>query len=496
MMTRLAFVMLASCSLVVDKSETQCSTDSDCVHFGNHPSCQAGVCVDSGLGPPGCFFGTPSAQSDFANQCTTSMTYQYDNCGKLGLCGSDSLNAAMMTTISPGSGAGKVTGPVTNQPTPTYLCSDLPTMGIAQNVMYITGSTNLPPLIKAVQPLLYAQSPSYAAVFAPQTSCAGAASIYVGGSDATVYDVLNNYAFYYDSSGNQQFCSLGSAGEPVDVGESDVYAQTCSAGYTDPGVADYTGPVQAITFVVPSGSTQKAISAEAAHLTFAAGGNSVVMPWNNPQLYFVRSSGTGTIQLPSKAINTAATMWWGFDRLSAGNLVESMEAVTPSDAEASIGVLSNDFADRSRANLTVLAFQQAGQSYGYLPDSSPTSLDKQNLRDGHYPVWGQIHLLAHVNGGEPSQAASALVTQFTVAKLDQGLVTAIIGAGFTPTCAMQVTHTTEVGPLAVYQPTFGCGCFFDATTNSAIPAECTTCTSAAQCPSARPACNYGYCEVQ
>jgi hypothetical protein len=488
--------LVASCSLVIDKDETQCTTDSDCVHFGNHPSCQQGVCVDSGLGPPGCFFGTPMAQTDFANQCTTSVTMQYDNCTNLQACGSDSLNNDMMTSVAPGSDAGKATAPVTNQPTPTYLCSDLPTMGVSQNVMYITGSTNLPPLVKAVQPLLYAQNPSYAAVFAPQTSCAGAASIYLGGGSGTVFDVVNNYAFYYDANGNQQFCSLGSAGEPVDVGESDVYATSCASTYTDPTVADYTGPVQAITFVVPSASSQKAISAEAAHLTFAAGGNSVVMPWNDPTYYFVRSSGTGTIQLPSKAIDVAPTMWWGFDRLSAGNLVETMEAVPPENAEASIGVLSNDYADRSRANLTELFFQQHGQSYGYLPDSSPTSLDKMNVRDGHYPMWGQIHLLAHVVGGEPSQAAQALVTQFTVAKLDQTLVTAIIQAGFIPTCAMQVTHSMEVGPLSVYQPTFGCGCFFDATTDSAIPSECTTCTSSAGCPSTRPACNYGYCEVQ
>jgi hypothetical protein len=501
-MDRLAFAfsiacgVLAGCSLIVDKSETQCSVDSDCDHFGNHPSCQAGVCVDSGLGPPGCFFGTPSTGSDFANQCTVAQTFQYDNCKNLNLCGSDTLANAMTIIVSPGSAAGKVPAPQDPEPMPTVLCAELPAMGVATNVMYITGSTNLPPLVKAVQPLLYAQSPSYVAVFDPQTSCAGAASIFLGGGSGTLLDVANSYAFYYDSSGNQQFCSLGSAGEPVDVGESDVYPTSCSPGYVNTAIADYTGPVQAITFVVPSGSTQRSISAEAAHLTFAAGGNGVVMPWNVPQYYFVRSSGTGTIQLPSREINLSATAWWGFDRLSAGNLVESMEATPPENAESAIGVLSNDYADRSRANLTELAFQQQGQVYGYLPDSAPTSLDKMNIRDGHYPIWGQIHLLASVSGGQPSQAASALVTQFTVPKLDQTLVTAIIQAGFIPTCAMAVSHTTEAGPLSVYQPPFGCSCYFDATTASTVGSACTTCTSAAECPSTRPACNYGYCEVQ
>ena len=56
MLTRLSFVlvMLAGCSFIIDKNETQCSTDADCSQFGsNHPFCQQGVCVDSMLGPPG-----------------------------------------------------------------------------------------------------------------------------------------------------------------------------------------------------------------------------------------------------------------------------------------------------------------------------------------------------------------------------------------------------------------------------------------------------------
>ncbi len=191
------------------------------------------------------------------------------------------------------------------------------------------------------------------------------------------------------------------------------------------------------------------------------------------------------------------TAWWGFDRLSAGNLVESMEATPPANAESAIGVLSKDNPDPSPANQTALAVQQQGPGYGYLPDSAPTSLDKMNIRDGHYPIWGQIHLLASISGGQPSQAAAALVTQFTVPKLDLTLVTAIIQAGFIPTCAMQVSHTEEAGDLSVYQPPFGCSCYFDATTGSTLPSACNACGSdLPACPSSRPACNYGYCEVQ
>jgi len=480
---------LASCSLAVDTNVTQCSVDADCVHFGSHPSCQAGVCVSSGLGPPDCFFGTPAQQSDFANQCTTSQTFQFDNCARLNMCDATSLAAAFTTNTTPAD-LGSIPPPVTNEPTPTVNCT-----AVAPNVIFITGSTNLPPLLKAVQPLLSAGSPPYVAVFAPQTSCKGAASVL--DPDVTkhvVKNVVNNYAFYYDSTGTQQYCLLDAAGNNVDVGESDVYPASCNYSVVA-NTADYLGPIQAITMVVPSASKQNAISAEAAHLVFGAGGdNGRASPWSDAHYYFTRSSGTGTTQMVSRATTVDPAMVWGIDRLSAPNLVASMEAIDPSVAESVIGLLSSDFADKSRANLRELAFQQRGQTYGYLPDSSVDKSDKANVRDGHYPIWGAIHLIAATTNGVPSQAASALITQFTVPKLDPALVSLIIGSGFVPACAMKVDHTTELGPLASFKPAFGCGCFYDQQVNGKT--SCTACTDNGDCSGSTPACNYGFCEAQ
>jgi hypothetical protein len=335
-------------------------------------------------------------------------------------------------------------------------------------------------------------------VFAPQTSCKGAASIYdPSPSKHVIVNTTNNWAFYYDSDVNstQKFCLLDAAGNTVDVGESDVYPSSCGYSPTS-GIADYTGPIQAITFVVPSRSTQKAISAEAAHLVFAAGGDGGrTTPWTDPHNYFVRSSGTGTIQLPSRAIGADPAMWWGLDRLSAGNLVDSMKVIDPSLAERAIGLLSSDFADDNRANLRELAFQQRGQHYAYLPDSNPDSIDKANVRDGHYPIWGAIHFLATTDSsGVPSPAAGALIGQFFVSKLEQSLVSAIVDAGFVPPCAMKVTHSAEVGMLMPFQPPFGCSCFYDNAVNHTT--ACHTCSSPADCSSSAPACNYGFCEKQ
>lgn len=225
---------------------------------------------------------------------------------------------------------------------------------------------------------------------------------------------------------------------------------------------------------------------------FAAGGaQSKVSPWIDPHLYFVRSAGTGTVQLPSHAIDVSPSAWWGIDRLSAANLVASLEALDPTKAEGAIGILSSDFADKNRANIRELAFQQRGRKYAYLADSSPESLDKANVRDGHYPIWGAIHLMAATQNAVPSDAARALITQFSVAMLDESLVSAIIDAGFVPPCAMTVTHSSEVGSLSTFKPTFACGCFFDNQVNHS--AACRACSVNSGCGTGE-VCNYGFCE--
>lgn len=489
-MVKLALValFLSGCSLLIDRGDTQCKVDADCAAFGSHPYCQNGVCVASGLGPPGCFFGTATNANQFANACSTAECAPFDNCARLGDC---SNSDGGMGPLAPPVDLGAAPAPVNTETAPTVNCVD----PSRPNLIYVTGSTNFPPLLKAVAPLLAAGSPAYTVVFLPQTSCKGAASVY--DPDPTkhvIKDISGNWAFYYGADGSQQYCLLGAAGAPVDVGESDVYAATC--GYAaSPGIADYDGPIQAVTFVVPSQSTQQSISAEAAHLVFGAGGGGgKVAPWINPALYFVRSSGTGTIQLPSRAIGVPPTAWWGIDRLSADNLRASLEGIDPTSAEQAIGVLSSDFADRARANLRVLMFQQAGQSCGYLPDSSPTSFDKANVRDGHYPIWGPIHLFTANNNSVPSEGAGALVTQFSVPRLEQPLLDAIITSGYIPACAMRVQRSEEMGALASYQPQFGCGCYFENAVDG--KSSCTVCNGPGDCPAGRPACNYGFCEVQ
>ena len=72
---------------------------------------------------------------------------------------------------------------------------------------------------------------------------------------------------------------------------------------------------------------------------------------------------------------------------------------------------------------------RACQRTGYQPDSSPTTIDKANVRDGHYPLWGYVHFFTSTHGGAgASEAAKAMVLKFNVSRLEQGLLDQIIDA--------------------------------------------------------------------
>jgi hypothetical protein len=483
----------AGCSLIVDRSP-QCKIDADCAHFGGHPYCKQGVCEPSGLGPDGCFDGTPQTQSDYLNACTTAAWQPFDNCGRLGKCSSDLTPPTTMDPSNP------TIPPLVNPVTaPTEPCSNQ-----GPNIIYMFGTADFAPLLKAVQPLLAAGTPRYRAIYQNSTSCNGVISVF----DSTKRLMLNptgtasNYAFYYDDDGNQKSCLLETAGNTIDVGVSNLYSTTCNTStatyVAGSSVSDYTGPVVPFALSVPSGSSQQAISAEAAHIIFGLGGKTSgnggwkdAAPWTDPTYYFIRNGNSGSTVLTALLIDVPKSKFWGVDRLSTDNLRDSMLATTA--AEQSIGILSMDYADKNRGNLRSLYLQAKGQSCGYLPDSNKNAFDKQNVRDGHYPLWGYVHFFTPVGpGGVPSDAAKALVTRFSVSHLDQTFLDNIIAASLIPQCAMKVTRSSEEGDFSP-QAGLSCGCYFDLKATGKT--SCQTCALSSDCPSARPACNYGYCEV-
>lgn len=520
------FAATAACSLIIDKDKTNCNTDADCAHYAAGAVCRDNLCVEGtnvdggGEGGPGdggsegatdascqgrdgCFCGTPTTNEQFLNQCTTAECIPFDNCDKLGTC-----DGGFPGTVTPEGGSASSKNPDSGA---SSYCEDIiATLG--GTPVYVTGSSNFPPFLKLVAPLLAKDNPKHFIVWQQTNSCTGVDTAF--NPDPTkrvIAEGANKATFYYDDTGNQLPCFIrdtdpGSGianAHAVDVGESDVFFSSCAATLTHQpdlaadGVGEYFGPIQTMTFITPPTSTQAVISAEAAQSVLGAGTVPLPdkLPWSDPNQIFIRTSSTGTNQIISRAVNVDPKQWWGVDKKSAAGMATAVQAVPSGLAEKTIGVISADTADQNRGNIKILAFQAHGQACGYLPDSTPQAKDKVNVRDGHYSMWGPLHFYTRLNAGAPSDAAAALVLRFGLPKLDQDLVTAIVNSGNIPACAMAVTRTTEMGPLQKFDSPYDCDCLFDKLTKGQPGSACKACATANDCPSTRPACNYGFCEV-
>jgi hypothetical protein len=474
--------LTGACSTQV--AHAPCVSNADCA-FADTPGCLAGVCTATGTvtGPQGCVSGQPHTALDVANQCTTARFYPFDNCTRLRLCDPGALAAAFGLTIAP---PAQQPPPIIVPPAPTVRCAD-----VSPSVIYLTGSPDLAPVIRAVQPMLSRAPSGPTAVFFPQTSCLGAAAIY--DPSPAKHVIMNGnflWPFYYDASGAQNFCLLDPAGQTVDIGESDVDPSAC--GYAPvANVADYPGPIRTASFVVSPPSAEQTISAEAAHLMFAAGGDrGLTAPWTDPASYFL--GGAETIRVASPAIGAAPDGWWG-TLLSPTGAFAALAEIDPARFESAIGLLSGDALARlGRGTLRELPFQRQRQLAGFLPDSFPGALDKANVRDGHYSIWSAMHFFTSTAAGVPAPAASAFLLQLVTARLDQALLSSLIDAGFIPACAMKVVQSPD-GPVP-FAPPLDCGCFYDrqATGHS----TCHACATASDCSLSAPACNYGYCEAR
>ncbi len=532
-------VACGACTLIVDRNSTQCASDTDCERFGSHPFCSNGVCVPSGLGPPACFFGTPQQAQDFLNQCSSAQCQAFDDCQRLSICdgGSPALipppDAGTAVATSPPDAAKAVATPAVSDAAMTsdaaLMAADPPVPSDAapasdasesdakslpscvdaaagrSPVLYMTGSSYFPPLLAKLAPLIISKS-GYIPVYQVTNSCGGVKSVLgTHASDHTMSDPPPGStaasAAYFNADGTSVPCSLGPIGAPVDVGESDIFSTSCTGfGAPGAGIGEYLGPVQSMVFVVPGTSKQMTISAAAAREVFGMGGNhDAAAPWTDPTLYFVRNANAGTQQIIAHAINVPASAFWGIDRGSPTNIDKDMRVIeNPTEANQAIGILASDTFDQDRSNLHALAFKATEQDCAYLPDSTEFKMDKQNVRDGHYPIWGPLHFFTDVSAGVPvSPGAQAFVSAVVVPNLAQQLVDAFIASSLVPDCAMNVQRTTELGPLSPYSPTFQCTCHFESQASGAPPPGCTQCRTSNDCNDpTHPACNLGFCEVR
>jgi ABC-type phosphate transport system substrate-binding protein len=355
---------------------------------------------------------------------------------------------------------------------------------------YITGSSAVKPFMAGLGKALAGTT---TLIYTGQGSCVGV--------DAVLSSTkITGTASYWDATGTEKTCNLDPAGVVADVGVSDVFAQSCPGVASLPAsVGDFFGPNQVMEHVVPTASSQASINAEAAYFVLGFGAAGMVMPWIDESQVFVRSATSGTQQMIARAIKVPGDKWKGVSLSSSGNVLTSVaSSVSP---EAAIGILAADVADANRDKVKTLAFQAFTQSCGYWPDSTATSFDKRNVRDGHYPIWGPLHFFANVGANNlPTKPDAANLIGYFTGKVpvpaSVNLLDVEIAAHTVPACAMKVQRTTELGDMSAYTPAESCGCYFESKLNGNSPAPgCTACTKDAECGGSTTHCRYGYCEA-
>ena len=332
------------------------------------------------------------------------------------------------------------------------------------NPVFIVGSSAVKPLLTALQMQLAAANPPISIIYASPGSCVGVS--YMQSSPA---GTLSGSATTWNSAGTATPCDTTAlTGDVVNVGVSDVFPATCPNVTLDPAVHDFHGPIQSMTFSVPITSTQTSISVEAAYMVFGFGASSGVAPGQTPLRCTCGNATSGTQQMISAALAQVGSGFSASKVLGTdGGSSQGVETALTTDAsvgnaEESIGFLSMDEVDISRGSVKPLAFQFIGQPSGYMPDSSPTTYDKQNVRDGHYAIWGPLHLLTPVDSNgvplNPNAATiigyltGSILPPFDLIQVEAQAQQNIGGGGVVPDCAMRVQRTSEVGPMASYMP--------------------------------------------
>jgi ABC-type phosphate transport system substrate-binding protein len=380
--------------------------------------------------------------------------------------------------------------------TTTVNCNDTT---MFPNPIYMGGSSAFEPTAAQIAVKLAALATPYTLIYKATASCDGPADI----RDALILTGSADHFVLNGTTVATQQCVLDPAGAaPItaDVGIADVAYDACFPGSTVPaGMKDFPGPVQAMQFIVPKANTTvTAISADQAAAIWGCGTTSGVAPFTDETAIEQRNAQSGTQIMVSKYIGVSPDAMKGVMNGTGGNLVTSLLAVT--NPQVAIGFLASDAYDSRRTTLNALAFKGFGQTKAYYADSDPAVHDKQNVRDGHYMIFGPEHFFAKVDGtGVAIGNAKKLIdwVQGTVAidaTKPYGYIDIEGLAGMVPQCAMKVSRDTDGGLLKPYKPAVSCGCYYQQVVTAVMPPpNCTPCQDSTSCTGGKT-CQTGFCE--
>jgi hypothetical protein len=473
-----------------------------------------------------CYTCAPTDLITLETACTSASCKPFDLRKRLTKLGSDgslpplpgssgsggATSSGGATASGGAAGAGGVEGTGGSGTGVGVPCENLRSRG---QILYVTGSSASKPFLQTIAQQIAGQNVFI--VYSSTGSCVGVDAI-VNGTPMTSgpSPAPAASATYWDSSSSPgTACDLPPGGTTANLGVSDVFAQSCPGfelvSLDARGVFDAHGPIQTMTFVVPTNSRFTEISAEAAYFVFGFGSNGGVLDptisspiWNDESHMFRRSAASGTQAMIAATIGVPPALWKGQALKSSDDVAANIQiaGANANTADDAIGILAADYIDTKnlRAQIRVLAFQDTGQNCAVFPDSSGTARDKQNVRDGHYPIWSPLHLLYKVDHlGDPidpssRQALTDVVGYLAGTKpLPNGvkLIDVYAQSGLVPECAMHVSRTQDGGNITPRAPSTSCSCLFEAKATGTT--TCTPCVVQGNC-AAGETCSQGYCE--
>jgi hypothetical protein len=409
-------------------------------------------------------------------------------------------------TLNSKCAAGIVTGAIMLTSAAAYAAPTCAASGLSGAVVYVGGSSAAKPMLKNVSATL--ATAGIRLVYVSLGSCVGLTDITGANntekSSGVVWDETGTLS---DAGVGAEITCDNSAGVGLDVAISDVFPTTCSNITLKGTQTDYHGSNQVFSFIVPTTSKHATISSEAAFVVYGFGGaTQVVDTWNDITHIFMRDpTKSGSYAMTSSLIGLLPSKMKGTIP-GAGKTPDILAAVygdtSGTNKDKSIGVVSQDYADANRPGtnsttpVKILAFQDKGSSCAYFPDSTDKTYDKINVRNGIYPFFGPLHLIADTT---PTANVTTVLSYFTRTGLTAAQKKTMIDnevAAFTiPQCAMKVSRTAEVTPalsITPYDSPEPCGCYFEYKATGKT--SCTQCTDNGPCGSGQ--CRYGYCEAK
>jgi ABC-type phosphate transport system substrate-binding protein len=384
-----------------------------------------------------------------------------------------------------------------------------PTCASLTNPVYVTGSSAFEATLEAFAVKLTGttETTPMTIVDLRPGSCAGVNTI---ATNADLTGTANYYTLNSSSTFVRNSCTLPASGQKADIAVSDAFYGSC--GTVVPAaqpatLKDFPGPAQAIEFVVNKSNTATGyITAEEAQDLYGCGATANISTFTQAGGIFCRDANSGTQVVLCDNIGLSPATPAPPICVSVSGTMMPTSVAGYATASAAIGMLSADNYDLNRTTLGALAFKAFGQTKAFYTDSTSTARDRQNVRDGHYPIWGYEHLFAYVDTtGKPTSAnAARLINIINGVVTDSGVgdyVALEATAGTIPVCAMGVKKTDDV-PGYLSPTTATCSCGFVKAATGTAPAGCVPCGGASDggadaaaggCTGGKT-CHSGFCE--